>query len=77
MSFLNKALLRKCILIIEANTTVTINASKANFIDHDILETIQDFLYTAPDDNISVQVIELYGKEKIKKHESLIIKTSA
>ena len=66
VSFLNKALLRIFILRIEANSSVTIDASKAQFIDHDILETIEDFLATAPDDDITVEVIDLYGKEKIK-----------
>ncbi|TAN65397.1 MAG: SulP family inorganic anion transporter [Methylobacter sp.] len=73
VSFLNKALLRKFILRIQADSSVTIDASKAKFIDHDILETIEDFLATAPDDNITVEVIDLYGKEKIKKHESLVV----
>jgi MFS superfamily sulfate permease-like transporter len=73
VSFLNKALLRKFILRIAANSSVTIDASKAKFIDHDILETVEDFLATAPDDNIAVEVIDLYGKEKIKKHESLVV----
>ncbi|MGZ5052186.1 MAG: SulP family inorganic anion transporter [Methylobacter sp.] len=73
VSFLNKALLRKFILRIQADSTVTIDASKATFIDHDILETIEDFLATAPDDNINVEVIDLYGKEKIKKHQSLVV----
>ncbi len=73
VSFLNKALLRKFILRIEENSSVTIDASKAKFIDHDILETVEDFLSTAPDDNITVEVIDLYGKESIKKHESLVV----
>ena len=73
VSFLNKALLRKFILHIKANSTVTIDASKARFIDHDIFETIEDFLSTAPDDNIKVEVIDLEGKDVMKKHESMII----
>jgi len=73
VSFLNKALLRKFILHIPDNSTVTIDASKANFIDHDIVETLEDFLSTAPDDNIRVELIALYGKEKIKKHEAIVI----
>ena len=73
VSFLNKALLRKFILHIQDNSTVTIDAGKAKFIDQDILETLEDFLSTASDDNISVEVIDLYGKEKIKKHESMVI----
>jgi MFS superfamily sulfate permease-like transporter len=72
-SFLNKALLRKFILRIEENSTVTIDASKAKFIDHDILETIEDFLATAPDDNIKVEVIDLYGKEKLKNHNAFVV----
>jgi len=73
VSFLNKALLRKFILHIQANSTVTIDATKAKFIDHDILETLEDFLAAAPDDNITVEVIELHGKERIHKHEPLVI----
>jgi MFS superfamily sulfate permease-like transporter len=73
VSFLNKALLRKFILSIPRQSTLTIDASKAKFIDHDILETIEDFLATALDDNIIVKTIDLYGKEKIKKHEPVVI----
>jgi MFS superfamily sulfate permease-like transporter len=74
VSFLNKALLRKFILHIQENSTVVIDASKAKFIDHDILETVEDFLETAPDDNISVEIIDLYGKESINtNHQSLIV----
>jgi MFS superfamily sulfate permease-like transporter len=72
VSFLNKALLRKFFLSIPEQSTVTIDASKTTFIDHDILETIEDFLATAPDDNITVEVIDLYGKEKIKNYESIV-----
>lgn len=70
---MNKALLRKFILSIPRQSTLTIDASKAKFIDHDILETIEDFLATALDDNIIVKTIDLYGKEKIKKHEPVVI----
>ncbi|MEQ1528656.1 MAG: SulP family inorganic anion transporter [Methylococcales bacterium] len=73
VSFLNKALLRRSILLIRENSTVTIDASRAKFIDHDVLETIEDFLATAPDDNITVEVIDLYGKEHIKPHQALIV----
>jgi MFS superfamily sulfate permease-like transporter len=73
VSFLNKALLRKFFLKIEENSTVLIDASRAQFIDHDILETIEDFLAAAPDDNIKVKVVDLYGKETIKKHEAMIV----
>jgi MFS superfamily sulfate permease-like transporter len=77
VTFLNNALLRKFILLVEENSTVIIDAQKAQFIDHDILETIEDFLAAAPDSNIRVGTIDLYGKEKIKEHESLIINDSS
>ncbi|GAB6140670.1 hypothetical protein JCM14076_13990 [Methylosoma difficile] len=73
VSFLNKALLRKFILRVKPDSTMTIDARRAQFIDHDILETIEDFLATAPDDNIHVEVLDLYGKEKMQKHEALVI----
>ena len=73
VSFLNKALLRKIILLFEEDSKVTINASKAQFIDHDILETIDDFVASAPDSNIMVEIIDLYGKEKMKKHPEALI----
>ncbi len=72
VSFLNKALLRKFILLVEENSTVTIDAQKAQFIDYDILETIDDFIASSPDSNITVEAIDLYGKEKIKKHQELV-----
>lgn len=70
VSFLNKAVLRAFILKIGADSQVVIDASKATFIDHDILEIIEDFLASAPDDNIEVDVIDVYGKEKLLALES-------
>jgi MFS superfamily sulfate permease-like transporter len=71
VSFLNKALLRKFILQIEENSTVTIDASKTNFVDHDILEVIENFLETAEDDNIRIELINLYGNEKFNSHAQI------
>lgn len=56
VSFLNKALLRKYLNSIREDSELIIDASKALFIDHDILETITDFLNAAPDKNISVEL---------------------
>ena len=55
VSFLNKALLRKLLLSIEDNSTVIIDGSNAQFIDHDIMETINDFTKAAVDRNIKVE----------------------
>lgn len=71
--FLNKSLLRKLLSHIKPNSTLTIDASKSQFIDHDIIETIDDFLVTAPNHNISVEIYDLYGKESLKRHEDFVI----
>ncbi len=42
-------------------------------ISHDILETLDDFIASASDSNIQIEVIDLYGKEKIKAHQPLIV----
>lgn len=55
VSFLNKALLRSLLLQIDENSTVLIDGSRAHFVDHDIMETIEDFIVSAPDDNIKVE----------------------
>ncbi len=59
VSFLNKALLRRLLFQIDADSTVQIDATKAKFIDHDIMETLENFLMTAPDDNIVVEAVGL------------------
>ena len=70
---MNKALLRKLLLHVKSNSTLTIDATKSQFIDYDIMETIEDFMVTAPDNNIVVELRELYGKEKLKKHQEFIL----
>jgi hypothetical protein len=45
---------------------VTIDATKAAFIDHDILETLNDFSQTAPDDNVRVELIDVMVKHALK-----------
>ncbi len=73
VSFLNKALLRKFILMVEENSKVLIDASKVHFIDHDILETINDFIDSSADNNIVIETIDLHGKHEIKKHEEFVV----
>lgn len=60
VSFLNKALLRKYLRDVPDNSELIIDGVKAQFIDHDIMETISDFLLAAPDRHIDV---ELHGLE--------------
>jgi MFS superfamily sulfate permease-like transporter len=67
VSFLNKALLRKFLGQINANSTVVIDTSHSQFIDHDILETLEDFLQSAQEDNINVEIHgDLHGKQEIQ-----------
>lgn len=56
VSFLNKALLRKYLVSIEKDCHVIIDGKRSHFIDQDILETIDDFLHSAQDKNIQVEV---------------------
>ncbi len=71
VSFLNKALLRRYLDSVEENGYVIIDASRAQFIDQDILETIHDFVAAASDDNITVELKNLNGKpQKAKKPAS-------
>ncbi len=55
VNFLNKALLRKYLAQVEEGSTLIIDGSKAEFIDHDIMETIEDFAVTAKENNIHVR----------------------
>lgn len=56
VSFLNKPLLRSLLNRVAANGYLLIDGSKAQFIDQDILETLQDFLNAAKDSNITVEL---------------------
>lgn len=61
VSFLNKALLRAQFADIEPNSEVIIDGAQAQFVDHDILEMIEDFIQAAPDDEIVVHVRHVKG----------------
>ena len=73
VSFLNKSLLRKLLAYVKPNSKLVIDASKSHFIDHDIVETIDSFLVSAPSQNISVEVCDIYGKEKLIKRDEFVI----
>lgn len=60
VSFLNKALLRTCLADVKNDSELIVDGLKAQFIDHDIMETIADFMLAAPERNIKV---ELQGLE--------------
>ena len=56
VSFLNKAALREKLIKIPANASLLIDATNARFIDHDIRETIKDFMEEAKAKNIHVNL---------------------
>jgi MFS superfamily sulfate permease-like transporter len=70
VTFLNRALLRSYLDQVQEGGFLLIDGSKTQFIDHDILETIDDFLQGANDANITVETKDLKGKEKIQFEKS-------
>ncbi|QSA95598.1 SulP family inorganic anion transporter [Methylococcus sp. EFPC2] len=61
VSFLNKALLRSYLERVEEDSYLIIDGGRAQFIDQDILETLQDFAKAAQDDNITVELKSIRG----------------
>ncbi|ARN83723.1 SulP family inorganic anion transporter [Methylocystis bryophila] len=61
LSFLHKAPLRATLESIDEGSYVVIDGARASFIDHDILEALQDFILAAGDDNISVELKNVRG----------------
>jgi MFS superfamily sulfate permease-like transporter len=56
VSFLNKAPLIKVLSSIPSGSNVIVNASKAQFIDHDIQDVLNDFIASAPGKNIEITI---------------------
>lgn len=56
VSFLNKPIIKHKLEAVPANASVVIDTSRADFIDKDIIEVIEDFMKHAPLKNISVQL---------------------
>ncbi|MDF9391620.1 MULTISPECIES: SulP family inorganic anion transporter [Methylococcus] len=59
VSFLNKALLREQLDQVEPDSELIIDGAYAEFVDHDILETIENFVEAARDDRIVVHLKNL------------------
>lgn len=67
VSFLNKAPLRDILERIEGDSFVVIDGTRANFIDHDIMETLEDFIQAAADSNIRVELKNVRGMAQPKE----------
>ncbi|MBU6177431.1 MAG: SulP family inorganic anion transporter [Bacteroidetes bacterium] len=65
VSFLNKAILKQGLEKVPANSYVIIDVSRADFIDQDILEIIEDFQKHAPLENIKVEIKQNPYKKSI------------
>ncbi|MBC7902506.1 MAG: hypothetical protein H7Y27_03760, partial [Gemmatimonadaceae bacterium] len=56
VSFLNKAIIKQMLEKVPSNAQVLIDASRADFIDKDVIDTIEDFMLHAPLKNIHVEL---------------------
>jgi MFS superfamily sulfate permease-like transporter len=56
VSFLNKATLRDVFIGIPKNSSITIDGGQSHFIDHDVRETITDFIESSKAKNIQVHL---------------------
>jgi MFS superfamily sulfate permease-like transporter len=56
ISFLNKPIIKEKLEAIPADSTVFIDMTKADFIDKDVIDVINDFLYHAHLKNIRVEI---------------------
>ena len=68
MTFINKGSIAKKLADISSNTKVTIDASKAHYIDLDVLEIIYDFKVAAPLKNIEVVLIQVPDRVAVSGH---------
>ncbi|RYY55705.1 MAG: SulP family inorganic anion transporter [Chitinophagaceae bacterium] len=56
VSFLNKAIIKRKLEEVPADSIVFIDTTRADFIDRDVIETIEDFMIAAPLKNITVEL---------------------
>ena len=68
VSFLNKASIRNILRNLPENSHVTIDLTKAEFIDNDVIETIEDFKFTAELKNIR---LNFKGTEDMDIHHKM------
>jgi MFS superfamily sulfate permease-like transporter len=64
VSFLNKPIIKNRLEKVPENSYVMIDAARADFIDKDIIEVIEDFLKHAPLKGISVELKKSSHKEQ-------------
>ena len=65
VSFLNKAIIKRKLEDVTENSFVLIDTSRADFIDKDVVETIEDFMLHAPLKNIQVEIKQNRSRKDI------------
>jgi MFS superfamily sulfate permease-like transporter len=68
VTFINKGSIAKKLSGIAAGTTVTIDASRAHYIDLDVLEIIYDFETSAKLKNIQVHLVQVPARVAVSGH---------
>ena len=64
VSYLNKPIIKRKLEHVPDNAYVLIDATRADFIDRDVVEVIEDFLKHAPLKNITVELKKSINKEQ-------------
>jgi len=64
VSFLNKPIVKNKLEAVPANAFVLIDAGRADFIDKDVIEVIEDFIIAAPLKNITVELKKSMYKDQ-------------
>jgi MFS superfamily sulfate permease-like transporter len=80
VSFLNKPIIKNKLEEVPENSFVMIDASRADFIDRDVIEVIEDFMIHAPLKDIKVDLKKSEYKEQgfsktmVKKEKKQVIR---
>jgi MFS superfamily sulfate permease-like transporter len=64
VSFLNKPIIKYKLEGVPKNSSVLIDATRADYIDKDVIEVIEDFMIHAPLKNIKVELKRSMNKEQ-------------
>jgi carbonic anhydrase len=69
VSFLNKATIKSALWEIPANANVLIDAANSDYIDHDVLEVINDYRVVAAERNVKLNVVGL--RDEYRLHDPI------
>jgi carbonic anhydrase len=73
VTFLNKASIKETLYDVPENMNVVIDATSSDYIDHDIIEIIEDFRVTvAPEKGIRLNILGQKSKYQLKDHVQFV-----